>query len=63
MPSSSNTAGGTPRAPPPPSRKDTTRNRRVAQGDGRLQAVLGNGVSPKKYLGEAGLSLAPPQGD
>lgn len=61
IPLSSNTAGGTPRAPPPLSWKDPTRNRRVAHGDGKLQAALGNDIS-LKYLGEAGLSLAPLSG-
>ena len=33
----------------------------MAHGDSKLQAALGNDISLKKYLGEAGLSLAPPQ--
>ena len=50
-----------PTGTPPLSRKDPERNRRVAHGDGRLQAAFRNGISPKKHLGEAGLSLVPPQ--
>lgn len=34
----------------------------MAHGDGKLQAALGNDISLKKYLGEAGLNLAPSAG-
>lgn len=51
---------GTLRSTPPPSRKDR-RNRRVGYMGTAGCRQPSEMASPKKHLGEAGLSLAPPQ--